>query len=277
MSRAALTYLGDDLAGRLVPGDADGVLWIHGYTLDSSSWEPLWKLLPGWRHVGVDLPGHGASMPLTPEDDLPSLGRRLVALAREHALRHVVALSFGTVVALQVALEAPRDFATLTLAAPSFGGGPQDPEVATRYGELERAYREHGPGPHLRELWMTSPPDLFKGAEHRPKLWDRLWRLVGRHGWWELADGSYGRLGRQPQTRSDLARIRAGTLLVVGERELPAFKRSAELIRRAVPGARREYVPELGHLCLVEDPPRVAPLLDAQLRRHAETAPQEAA
>lgn len=274
MNRAELIYLGDDLAARRVPGAADGVLWIHGYTLDSSSWEPLWELLPGWHHVGVDLPGHGASLPLRPEDDLPGLGLRIAELARAWGLRHLVALSFGTVVALQVALAASRTFASLILAAPSFGGGPQDPDVATRYSELERAYRERGPGPHLRELWMTSPPDLFRGAEGRPQLWQRLWRLVGRHGWWELADGSYGRLGRHPQTRADLARIRAATLLVVGERELPAFKRSAELIRRAVPGAQRRYVPELGHLCLVEDPPKVAPLVAEHLQLHAKTTPE---
>ena len=41
-------------------GDGPAVVWIDGYTMDSTSWSELWGLLPGWRHLGIDLPGHGA-------------------------------------------------------------------------------------------------------------------------------------------------------------------------------------------------------------------------
>ena len=44
-------------AGTPLSGPA--VVWIHGYTMDSSTWEELWALLPGWFHIGVDLLGHG--------------------------------------------------------------------------------------------------------------------------------------------------------------------------------------------------------------------------
>lgn len=258
MSAARLVNLGDGLAARVVPGDGPGdgeaVLWIHGYTLDSSSWTRLWELLPGWRHIGIDLPGHGASLPLPAGDDLPALARRIGGLALRHGVRHVVALSFGTLVALQIAIEHPEDFATVTLAAPALGGGPQDPDVALRYDELADAWRRRGFGPHLRERWMTSPPDLFKGAESKPELWAQLWRLVGRHAWWELGDGSYGRLGNHPQTRPQLQAIRSSFLVLVGDNEMPAFKRCAELIRRSVPDCQRAYVPAVGHLCILEDP-----------------------
>jgi len=261
MPRAALVNLGDGFAARVAPGIGDGVLWIHGYTLDSSSWIPLWNLMPGWCHIGIDLPGHGSSLPLGASDTLPSLARRIAALAFRHNVRHCIALSFGTLVATQLAIEYPDSFRTLVLGAPALGGGPQDEDVGTRYNELAAMYRQRGFDPELRARWMTSPPDIFKGAESRPELWAALWRLVGRHAWWELGDGSFSRLANHPQTNQQLQRIRAAILVLVGERELPAFKRCAELIRRAVPSATRVYLPEVGHLCMLENPEECARLI----------------
>src|SRR5262245_51575468 len=112
-----------------MPGESDKVLWIHGYTVDSTVWQDLWALLPGWHHIGIDLPGHGGSRQLQDGEDLPSLGRDLGQLALEHDVRHLVALSFGTVIALQIAIEFPTSFASMVLGAPALAGGPQDPEV----------------------------------------------------------------------------------------------------------------------------------------------------
>jgi hypothetical protein len=88
---------------------------------------------------------------------------------------------------------------------------------------------------------MQSPPDVFKGAERRPELWRQLWRLVGRHPWWELGDDAYLRLNRHPQSGPTCSACGPAILLVVGEHELPAFKRCAEIIRRAAPRCRRVY------------------------------------
>lgn len=276
MARAALTNLGDGLAARVAPGHRDAVLWIHGYSLDSASWIPLWNLLPDWCHIGIDLPGHGASLPLQSADTLPAVARRIARVAVAHNVRHCIALSFGTLIATQLAIEFPDALRSLVLGAPALGGGPQDPAVAARYDELMALYRRDGFHPQLRARWMTSPPDIFKGAERQPELWASLWRLVGRHGWWELADGSFSRLANHAQTTQHLQRIQAATLLLVGEQELPAFKRCAELIRRAVPSTTRAYLANVGHLCMLEDPQRTAPLIDGHLRAHSiSPAPEE--
>jgi pimeloyl-ACP methyl ester carboxylesterase len=226
-------------------------------------------LLPDWYHLGIDLPGHGASMPFEGQEDLPALARRIGDLVLAHGVRHVVALSFGTIVALQLAIEFPESFISLSLGAPALGGGPRDAEVEARYEELLLLYRTRGFGPHLRRRWMTSPPDLFKGAETRPALWNALWQLVGRHAWWELGTDWFARLGTHPQTPADLKHIHASTLLLVGENELDAFKRSAELIRRCIARSKRAYVPDVGHLCFLEEPRLTAAILDTHLRQRA--------
>jgi pimeloyl-ACP methyl ester carboxylesterase len=266
MLRASLVHFGKDLAARVRPGSGEGVLWLHGYTLDSTSWSGLWNLLPDWSHIGLDLPGHGASLPLSAQDGLPQLARYIGRVAIEKQVRHIVALSFGTLIGLQIVIEYPRAFRTLTLGAPALGGGPQDSEIGTRYQELTDLYGRCGFTTELRQRWMQSPPNIFKGAEQSPELWERLRRIVGRHPWWELEDGSYFRLSNHPQTKNELQQVEASTLVLVGDNELSPFKRSAELIRRSIPGCRRLYLPAVGHLCMLEAETEVAPLLDQHWR-----------
>jgi len=262
MQRARLIYFGRNLAARTLSGPGEKILWLHGYTLDSSSWSVLWNLLPNWSHIGLDLPGHGASLPLSDRDDLPALARYIGGVVLDQQVRHIVALSFGTLLGLQIVIEYPCEFRTLTLGAPALGGGPQDAEVGARYGELTHIYRSQGFTTELRQRWMQSPPNIFKGAEDRPELWERLRRIVGRHPWWELEDGSYSRLSNHPQSKLELAKVRAATLVLVGDNELAPFKRCAELIRRSIPGCRRQYVPSVGHLCMLEAEAEVAAMLE---------------
>lgn len=260
------TFVSDGLAARIVYDDGESVLWLHGYTFDSSIWGPLWENLPGWRHIGLDLPGHGASEPLRPRESLSELGQRIGAFATQQAVQHIIGLSLGGMIALQVAIEYPEAFRTLILCSPPLGGGPQDPHAKTRNLELTRLYRERGAGPWMTALWMSWPPDIFKGAATHPVLWSQLQTLVDRHSWAELADSRMQGLTMYPQQMQELGRIRAATLVLVGEEDMPAFKRCAELLRRAIPGCQRIYWPGAGHLSLLEMSPSVSPLIEAHLR-----------
>jgi 2-succinyl-6-hydroxy-2,4-cyclohexadiene-1-carboxylate synthase len=204
------------------------------------------------------------------------MARRLGKLALEQGVRHVIALSFGTLIATQMAIEYPTSFASLILGAPTLAGGPQDPDVELTYEALGRLYHERGPGPHLRALWMSSPPYLFKGAERRPELWRSLSELVERHRWEELGSGAMQRLTLRPQRESSLRRIQSATLVLLGEEELPAFRRCAEIIRRAASQCERHYLPGVGHLCMLEAPELARGPIDAHLRAHASCPPPPA-
>lgn len=255
------------MALRVAGGAGEAILWIHGYTLDSSIWEEVWERMPGWRHIGVDLPGHGAADAVRAGDDLDQVAGRLVEVARQHEVRHLAAISFGGAVALQVAARAPELFRSLVVCSSPLGGAPGDGGVQARNLELIRLYRQRGAGTWMRDLWMSSPPDIFKGAQAQPALWVRLREVVGRHSWAEMKDGAMQRILDYPQPPSLLKKIRAGTTVYVGEADMPSFHRSAELIRRAIPGAVREYIPKAGHLGLLERPDWAAEALEAALRK----------
>jgi pimeloyl-ACP methyl ester carboxylesterase len=242
-------------------GDGEAVLWLHGYTMSSEIWAVLWNLLPGWRHIGVDLPGHGASDAMPPKLTLPALAADLAALAQP---RHVIGLSFGGMIAIEVAAFLGSSLSTLVLGSSALGGGPQDADAQAHNLELKRMY-EDGRRSELRTRWMSSPPDIFRGAEAHPALWSQLSGIIDAHRWDELSDWRMSDVMGRDQRR-DLARIRASTLVLVGENDLPSFKRTAELLRRGIAGAQRRYVPG-SHLSLIENPAAVAPLIDRHLSK----------
>ena len=266
MARAAVVNLGDGFAARVLPGKEDVVFWIHGYTLDSTCWIRLWDHLPNWAHISIDLPGHGNSLPLNGSEELSTLARKIGTLAIAHRARHLIALSFGTVIALQIALEYPDAFATLTLGAPFMGGGPFDPQVWIRYKEVKALFRQAGYGPKIRDCWMGPGTSLFRNIETRPQLWDQLRHQVGRHPWWELSDDSYFWLWHTPHGVKELCRIGLPTLLLVGEEDCEAVKQCAHVLERVISRCQRCDLPGLGHLCLLEDPAYVQPFIEQHWR-----------
>ncbi len=269
MTTSDRVRLSGGIAARTAPGPGETVLWLHGYTMDSSIWPEVWSYLPGWNHIAFDLPGHGASDPMPAREDLPALAERLGTLAVEQGVRHVVGLSFGGMIALQVAAAFPDTFATLTLNSPGLGGGPQDPHARSRNLELFQLYKERGPGPWMTELWMTSPPDIFKGLAAHPAQWAQVQALVDQHSWDELQDARMQGMTNYVQTERDLRRIRAATLLIIGDEDMDSFKRCAELIRRGIRGCERVYLPGAGHMGLVELPAQAAPLVAHHLTAYA--------
>lgn len=229
------------------------LLWVHGYTLDSSLWRQLWQLLPGYGHVGLDLPGHGGSRAYRPGDDLSGAARAVRQAADAVGAQDVVAMSFGATVTLLAAAADPDRFRALVLAAPALPGGPEDQDAADCNQELLRLNREQGHGPWLAERWLAEPPAIFSGARRDPELFGAIASVVARHRWGELNLPAFARAD-MPRLQSRLARISAKLLLMLGDDEIASFVRTAELIRRSVPRCETVWVPEAGHLVLLEKP-----------------------
>ena len=247
----SVVELAPGLAAR-IQGEGSKVLWLHGYTLDSSSWREMWRRVPGWCHVGLDLPGHGRSAPIGAGDDLHTLGRRVADLCVHLGIRHIVALSFGTLTATQVVLEEPEHFDSLVLGAPALSGGPQDPDVGLAYSRLALLHRRGGSGREMRDAWMSCI--AWNGIDKNPALREELGALVEKHPWRELEDWAMLRLMQPPHREEDLRGIRTPTLVLVGELDLPAFRLCADILQGNVPNCRRVDLPDTHHLCMLESP-----------------------
>lgn len=246
-------------------GSGPGVLWLHGYTLRAEVWRPVWAELPGWRHVGVDLPWHGASRALRADESLSAVADTVVGHALAEGVRHVVALSFGTVLAFEMAVRHPTAFSSWTLTAPAVAGMPHEPDVAQRYADLTILYRRRGPGTHMTHTWMACPPAIFAGAAARPTVHDRLRRLIDRHRWDELAGTGMRALVARPQTPNELAVVPAPVLALVGEEDLFTHRACARSVAAAAPAGVLRTLPGTGHLPPLEEPAAAAAVIGGHL------------
>jgi pimeloyl-ACP methyl ester carboxylesterase len=246
-------------------GAGPAVLWLHGYTMRAEVWRAVWRQLPGWRHVGLDLPWHGRSRPLRPGEDLAGLADTVVAGARAAGVRHLAALSLGTVLATEMAVRHSDAFLSLTLSAPALAGMPHEPAVARRYADLAALYRRSGAGPHMTALWMSYPPAIFAGVAARPAVDAGLRAVVDRHRWRELPEGGMQRLLERPQRAGDLARVAASVLVLVGDGDLLFHRACARSIVAATPSASLRVLPGTGHLAPLEEPAAAAAVIEAHL------------
>jgi 2-succinyl-6-hydroxy-2,4-cyclohexadiene-1-carboxylate synthase len=172
-------------------------------------------------------------------------------------------MSFGSLVAIEVAIRAGKQLDSLVLAAPTLGGMAPDPVAQERNMQLRRVFEQEGAGTHMTKLWMRSPPDIFRGIESKPTLWANLCEIINRHSWCELGHKAMGVIADHPHRGSVLASIHAHTMVLVGEEDMPTFKRNAHTILCAIPLCSRAYIEGCGHLPLIEDPNASAKLLSA--------------
>lgn len=91
-------------------------LLLHGFTRDSSMWEPLLPAWPQLRACLLDLPGHGGSPPAQGsfDDVVDEVAKVLGAHARNVPVV-VLGYSMGARVALRLALRHPRLVRALVL------------------------------------------------------------------------------------------------------------------------------------------------------------------
>ena len=234
--------------------DAPTVVWVHGYTMSSQAWDPLWQAMPEFTHVGIDLPGHGGSAPWPRTATLGDVGSAVAEVMHEQAATRLVGLSFGSAVALEAALRgAPVE--RLVMAAPTINEQvSDDPAARDRVMELARGRRAGWTGERLAGVWMASPPDIFTGLSRHPAAWRHLADVIGRHTFDEYLDGSMTGILMSVQDDAALHRVGARTTVIVGSEDMPRFVRNAERLRVGIAGCTVHVLPGVGHIPLFEQP-----------------------
>lgn len=239
--------------------DAPPVLLLHGWP---DSWFSYSRVLahlpPHYRALAISQRGFGDSE--RPEsgyaiDDLASDAVAFLdAMRIERAT--VVGHSMGTFVGRRVAELHPQRVAQLVL----IGSGWFGSNSVTR--EVQAALRnlpDTVPTEFARQFQASTvhapvPPEFFERIVNESlKLPGRLWRAV--------LDGIVAF-----EDTDRLARIRARTLLLWGERDGIFPREDQDRLVTTIPGARLTIYPETGHCPNWERPEKVAADLDAFMR-----------
>jgi pimeloyl-ACP methyl ester carboxylesterase len=162
----------------------------------------------------------------------------------------VVGLSMGGRFALDYAVTYPDRPRSLAVIDGVIGGWQWSREWLAAYAPVVEAGRKRDVA-QAKSLWLGLP--LFAPARQQPEVATRLKLMVDEYSGWHFVNQNPER-AVSPAALGRLGAIRAPTLVLVGERDLPDFQRMAERLERDVPGARRATIAGAGHMANMEAP-----------------------
>jgi pimeloyl-ACP methyl ester carboxylesterase len=238
------------------------------------SWyEPLVAQLQGFSTLTYrrDLrrPDTGGYRPLTVAEDAVICARLMEHVGWPTA--HIVGHSYGGLVALHLAMDAPDRVASVAVLEPAARGIPSADKVVAALQPVFGAYRSgdtagavdaflrHVCGDDYRMILERVVPGAFEEALDNADLFFQA----------EMPAVQQWRFGAD-----DAARVTQPVLNVLGA---DRFVEGAELVQSWLPHAQRLPVPEAGHLLMVQNPTAVAQgLTDFFTRQRLDTVHQPA-
>ncbi|MGW2703864.1 alpha/beta fold hydrolase [Streptomyces sp. NPDC001340] len=246
------------------PRDAPALLLIHGSASSTRSWDPLVPLLTGsHRVIRIDLLGHGRSAkPADRSYAIPDQARRAGAVLDRLGVEHAVIVghSSGGVVATALAEQRPDLVTALAL----INTGPSlDAFIATESAAIGLSQWP----PTDEQLRRFSSTGFSRAGYKIPEeLLDDV-RGMTHHSLTMSMRATRSYL--EQRALPDRLTVLGKPLLVIFGEDDRRWRSSSASDYRAVPGARVELLPGLGHSPLLEDPPRTATSLLAFTAIHA--------
>ncbi|MDQ0718692.1 pimeloyl-ACP methyl ester carboxylesterase [Streptomyces luteogriseus] len=237
--------------------DAPALLLIHGSASSTRSWDPLVPMLSGSHHViRIDLLGHGRSAkPVDRSYALPDQARRVGAAMDRIGVEHAVVVghSSGGGVATALAEQRPDLVTALALinTGPSLDAFIPSQSAGTGLSQWPPTDEQ------LRRFASTA----FSRAGYQipPELLDEV-RCMTLHTLTSTMQA--GRDYLEQQALPDRLMALGKPLLVIFGEDDRRWRSSSAADYHAVPDAKVELLPGLGHSPILEDPPRIAvPLL----------------
>lgn len=208
-------------------------------------------------------PGGGGYRPLTVAEDAAICARLMEYVGWPAA--HIVGHSYGALVALQLAMDAPERIASVALLEPAARGVSSSAQIAAALQPVIAAYKtgdtaaavdgflRHVCGDGYRAVLDRVIPDAFGEALEEADLFFQAEMPAVRQ--WSFGPG-------------DAERIAQPVLNVLGAESVPRFVEGSELLQSWFPQAERLSVPEAGHLLMVQNPTALARGLSDFFSRH---------
>ena len=253
-------------------GQGAPLLVLHDYEY-YNAWQPfLDQLAAQYQVIVPSHPGFGHSALPESFDSIHDLAyyylEALPALAAGRA--HVLGLGFGGWVAAEMAIRSTRDIASLTLVDP-VGIKISDPTTRDIVDHFLFGYQEylrrswHDPEAGARVMKLAGMPELTDD-ELVTMLRNR--QSVALYGWQPFL--------HDPKLRGWLRRIDVPTLVLWGESDQIVTPDYGRAWASAIPGARFQTLPAMGHYPYLEQPEAFVAALTAFLAEGGRAAAHSA-
>lgn len=243
-----------------VRGTGRPLLLVMGIGASLDLWGPLEESLAprGYQLISIDLPGAGGSPAVFPPRRMAGLARVAVAVLDELGIDRadVLGLSFGGIVAQEIARQAPSRVRRLVLCAtgPGLGGIPGKPS-ALRHMMTPRRYQSKDYASRIAgELYggrARLEPSIHTSMKARyirpPSTYGYLSQIFAVTGWSSI-----------PWLRQ----VRVRTLILAGDDDPIIPLGNARIMSWLLPDARVRVIEGGGHLFLLDMTDDVVGLVD---------------
>jgi 3-oxoadipate enol-lactonase len=238
-------------------GTGPALVLLHCLGVDRHLWDfTVAELARSFTVLAYDFPGHGETALPAGRYSIEDLSAQLAAvLEREGVPRaHVAGISLGGLVAQHFAAAHPQSVDRLVLidTTPRYTD-----ELRAMWAERAAAARRSGVAAlvdGLLQIWFT-PACVAEDPPGVRYVRETLRRCSGE---------AYG-LACEALAAADLrplaARIRAPTLVVCGEQDIPSFLDSARWLAEHIGGARLAWLGPAKHASVLEQPQEFLRLL----------------
>jgi 3-oxoadipate enol-lactonase len=228
-----------------VNGTGHPIVFIHGWAQNLEIWdEQVAAFSPRYRVIRFDRRGFGQS---TGNADVSADADDVRILLDSLGIRtaHLVGLSAGARVALRFAAAFPDRVGGLVLyGAPPGPDFPGDPPGRGQQQLMPAIMRQHGID-SVRKAILAAPIAWIPPG--RPELVARLQASLAQYTGRDLLNPQ-PQSGRVPEVRWDQTQnVRAATLIVHGDHEVPRNIAFADSMLRRMPNARRVVIKDGGH------------------------------
>jgi len=242
-----------------VDGEGDAVVCLHGLGGTSNNWTPVMSALARRKVVRIDLPGSGRSHRVEGALSIERLVSAVWSVTARLGIErfHLVAHSLGTIVAMQLAVEAARQPGAAVQSLALFGPLLSPPDAA-RPNIRARAEKARGEGV---EGMAAIADAIVAGAtstdtrEHRPLAVAMVRESLMRQDPDGYARSCEALADAQPP---DVSMLAVPALLVTGEDDTVAPPQAVRLIHERILGSRLVVLPRCGHWTTFERPDECA-------------------
>jgi len=245
-----LRYLDIPTAGQV--RSAGTLVFIHGFPLNTSMWDPQFVLAArGWRLIVPELRGFGdgaGDPPTTSIDDYA--GDTIDLLDKLHVETAVICgLSMGGYIAFSMFRHAPNYFRAMVLADTRSQG--DTPEAVAGRKNTQQLAREKGAAAVAEALLPKLIGDTTR--KERPAVVEAVRKQITGNSV-ESIVGALTALMTRPDSTPILSTIRCPVQIIVGDEDAITPLALSEQIHRDISGSELTVIKGAGHMSNMEQP-----------------------
>ena len=235
-------------------GRGNAVVMIHGGFLNKEMWDGLFQeLAADYRVIRYDARNHGRSRTekgtFTHYEDLKLLMDKLRV---DKAV--IMGLSMGGYIATELALKHPERVSGLILVAPGLSGynwhGPEIEAFAEKYTAADASGDREKIIEVFMEAWTYGPKR--RAGDLPQALVDRVKGMMRTSLAAQNKDSVEARL--TPLAAGRLGEIKAPTMAIVGDLDMPDILEIVGLLGSSVPDFEKVLIPGVAHMVNLERP-----------------------